>query len=196
LWWAFDWGSAERQAKRAGGRVPDVPEGAAARGVVVLVDEIDKADASVPNGLLDALGHGRFDAPGRDAVTLAEGPAPLVVITTNEERALPDAFLRRCLVLHLGLPTGTEALVEMLVARGKAHFEGCDEGVLRKAAGLLERDREALLRQDLAPPGLAEYIDLVRVVTVQRKGDTEGQMALLDLVSRFALKKHPPEGGR
>jgi MoxR-like ATPase len=197
LWWAFDWESAREQAKRAGVSEPVTPEGFTPdRGAVVLVDEIDKADAAIPNGLLDALGHGRFDVPGRkEAVALLREPPPLVVITTNEERSLPDAFLRRCLVLHLSLPGKTEALIEVLSARGRAHFPACAPAVLTKAAELLAKDREEYRRQDLAPPGLAEYIDLVLAVIGQRSTEEE-QIALLDRIAKFALRKHPPEPGR
>ena len=107
LWWAFDWVGAQRQARHAGAREPSRPEDwTEDQGVVLLLDEIDKADSSVPNGLLEALGSGRFDAPGYpDGVVRNDRVTPLVIVTTNEERALPDAFLRRCLVLHLKLPT-------------------------------------------------------------------------------------------
>lgn len=197
LWWAFDWESARAQGATSGVSEPITPpDFTPARGAVVLVDEIDKADAAIPNGLLDALGHGRFDVPGRtDAVTLKREPPPLVVITTNEERSLPDAFLRRCLVLHLSLPEKTDDLIDVLVARGRAHFPKCAASVLAKAAELLAKDREEYRRQDLAPPGLAEYIDLVLAVTEQRSLEKD-QMALLDRVAKFALRKHPPEQGR
>ncbi|MFO0759349.1 MAG: MoxR family ATPase [Byssovorax sp.] len=196
LWWAFSWKSASEQAERAKTSKPVAPPSwTPDRGAVVLLDEMDKGNADVPNGLLDALGHGRFDVPGRDAVTMDRGRPPLVVITTNEERALPDAFLRRCLVLHLSLPEETRALVSTLVARGRAHFPDAAAPVLTRAAELLARDRAELRRQDLAPPGLAEYIDLVRAVTRQRAGEGE-QLALLDRIAKFALRKHPPELGR
>ena len=141
LWWAFDWVSADAQAARAHAQKPVVPEGwTADRGAVVLINEIDKADAAVPNGLLDALGHGRFDVQGREPVAM-RGVRPLVAITTNEERALPDAFLRRCLVLHLALPDKEGELKEVLFRRGRAHFEAsrCADAVLHKAADICLR---------------------------------------------------------
>lgn len=196
LWWAFDWLSAQEQARRSGMSEPITPvKWTPAQGAVVLVDEIDKADVAIPNGLLDALGHGRFDVPGRLAVTQDRACPPLVIITTNEERALPDAFLRRCLVLHLALPDENAILIEMLVERGRAHFAECADGVLRMAAGLLAKDREDFRSKDLAPPGLAEYIDLVRAVIGQRS-TVEEQISLLQRISKFAFRKHPPEHTR
>lgn len=193
LWWAFDWPSAEKQAERVHVSAPLTPEGwTYERGVVVLVDEIDKADSAVPNGLLDALGHGRFDVPGRAPVALDRERRPLVVITTNEERALPDAFLRRCLVLHLALPGDRAALVKSLVEHGGAHFPECAVAVLAKAAEQLANDREKIRKQGLSPPGLAEYIDVIHAVT--ELGTTEEQQIdLLARVSAFAFEKHPPE---
>lgn len=195
LWWAFDWRSAMIQAERRAHASQEAPEGwSPDDGVVLLVDEIDKADPAVPNGLLDALGHGRFDVPGCGLVTQDARRPSLVVITTNEERSLPDAFLRRCLVLHLSLPARREDLLAALIEKGRAHFppSACSDGVLRKAGELLAVDREAYQRRDLTPPGLAEYLDLVAVISKQRT-DEAGQIALLSQVAKFALRKHPPE---
>jgi MoxR-like ATPase len=198
LWWAFDWSDAAEQAEavrttilkqRDNWKVED--------GVVVLLDEIDKADPSVPNALLDALGHGRFEVPGRTPVVMQSTCLPLVVITTNEERALPDAFLRRCLVLHLSLPTEPAKLIPVLVERGRAHFpaDKCADAVLAKAAELLANDRPPLPNRDLSQPGLAEYIDLLRAVSEQKTTE-EDQCALLGKIAKFALKKHPTESNR
>ena len=128
LWWAFDWDSALYQSTRSGTTPPaHVKEDDPKNGRVVLIDEIDKADTDVPNGLLEALGAGQFTPQGRiEPVRIIE-PFPLVVITTNEERVLPAAFVRRCFVLHLGLPMKQEALIEFLIARG-GPFPGCRRG--------------------------------------------------------------------
>src|SRR4029077_939588 len=91
-------------------------------GCVVLIDEIDKADPDVPNGLLEALGAGEFTPLGQTNPVKVQGRFPLVIITTNEERVLPGAFLRRCLVLHLKLPADENALTDLLVNRAKVHF--------------------------------------------------------------------------
>jgi MoxR-like ATPase len=193
LWWAFDWPSAEAQARRSGASAPLTPEGwHPDRGAVVLIDEIDKADPAVPNGLLDALGHGRFDVPGGAPVAMNRAIRPLVAITTNEERALPDAFLRRCLVLHLSLPAERAALVATLMTRGRAHFPACPAAVLEQAADLLAADREEIRDRGLAPPGLAEYIDLLHAVLELGKTEDE-QLGLLRRIAPLALRKHPPE---
>ncbi len=197
LWWAFRWSDASEQAAKARVAPPPVPEDCSPeRGVVVLLDEIDKADASLPNGLLGCLGDGRFSVPGGGIVEQGD-IEPLVIITTNEERSLPDAFLRRCLVHKLALPEDRQALFETLVARGRAHFgaqderRALDEEVLGEAAKQLIGDRQKLRRQGLAAPGCAEYLDLLRIV--HRRGEsTERQLEMLEVVGRYVLDKHPP----
>jgi len=156
-------------------------------GHVVLIDEIDKADPSVPNGLLEALGQGTFSVLERAMVSLHGGecPVPLIVITTNEERELPSAFVRRCVVLELNLPSPEEELRTWLMRRGAAHFEG------RPVLGLLEEATEALLEdrakaQELRqpPPGLAEYIDLLRAL------DALGEAVSLQEIRKAVFEKH------
>ena len=197
LWWAFDWQDAENQARRANATIPLSPaDWTPDLGSVVLIDEIDKADASVPNGLLDALGHGRFDVEGRAPVTMNAARLPLVIMTTNEERAMPDAFLRRCVVLHLELPRETDKLIVELMIRGRAHFGKTIDSVLLEAAKQLAQDREKHQQQDLAPPGLAEYIDLVRAVTEQCPGNEKEQLELLREIKSFMYEKHPQETSR
>ncbi len=194
LWWAFDWNDAlKQQEKFVDIRPPHQPDGGdPANGCVVLIDEIDKAEADVPNGLLEALGAGCFNPQGRSDPVTAKGIAPLVVITTNEERALPDAFVRRCLVLHLRLHSDPEKLAKQLVDRGRAHFgRRATVKLLERAAKLLIKDRETARENHWLPlPGQAEYLDLVRAV-IDRESNTEARECLMEQVAEFVLKKHP-----
>ncbi len=195
IWWVFEWESAERQAEKAHALPPWTPKGwSKEKGAVLLIDEIDKADPAVPNGLLEALGQGQFRTPwGTSVASPEDSPPPLVVLTTNEERALPDAFVRRCLVLQLGWPVGRAALIEALVDRGRAHFPLLAEGLLRTAAEMVAEDREAVADRGLCPPGGAEYLDLLRAVVRQWPDDPERQGAGLGRIRAFALRKHPEE---
>lgn len=195
LWWGFDWSGAQIQA---GQLAPGVHAGAPRgvpkdNGCVVLVDEIDKADASVPNGLLDALGNRCFAVPGVGTVSMDPDCPPLIVITTNEERALPDAFLRRCLVLQLAPPVERSVLVAFLVGRGRAHYaDRCGDAVLLRAAEMVASDRLEMRSREVAAPGLAEYVDLVGVAVEQATTDA-ARLKLLERVRKFALRKHPEE---
>ncbi len=187
LWWGFDWKGAKGHAEKHGFSVPPVDEGIDPdNGRVVLIDEIDKADSDLPNGLLEALGSGRFTPQGCPAVAMHD-PAPLVIVTTNEERVLPDAFLRRCLVLHISLPEGEDELRQLLVQRGKEHFPKISDELLSDAAMLLIEDR----RTTSPPkPGQAEFLDLLRAVQklVDQKVDTAEN--LLKNIAKYTLKKH------
>ena len=196
LWWGFDWDGAAEQARLTGSEVLKAPEGTDPQhGRVVLIDEIDKAESDVPNGLLEALGAGQFTPLGLEKPVRARGEFPLVIITTNEERVLPGAFVRRCLVLHLKLPDEPSALREFLVRRAKVHFPGearSPESIklFEEAADLLIADRQAAIEQRLDPlPGQAEYLDVIRAV-VTLEGSPGARKSLLQSIRRFTLKKH------
>ena len=201
LWWAFDWNGAAEQARLTKSRVPETgPDADSSNGVVVLIDEIDKAESDVPNGLLEALGQLQFDVFGRKQPVKVKNKPPLVIITTNEERSLPAAFVRRCLVLHLDLPTDETELVERLVERARAHFKATSlakeaaselDEVLRSAAALLIADRRKCEEEGLKPlPGQAEFLDLVRAVRALHPGGHAKQLAALQEVARFVVIKH------
>ncbi len=162
LWWALNWESAKEQAIRSRHEKPVQfdPGCRPENGVVLLIDEIDKADTDVPNGLLEALGSSRFHPQGLDQpVECQSENRPLVIITTNEERTLPDAFLRRCLSLHLGFPADEPAQKRFLVARGLKNFADLDEAVIDQAADMLLEDRRAASNVNRFPlPGQAFLI--------------------------------------
>jgi len=197
LWWAFDWAGAAAQlaATRAGGIAPETPDGewTPARGTVLLIDEIDKAEADLPNGLLEALGNGRFSVPplARAVARPAGAPAPLVIVTSNEERELPAAFLRRCLVLTLRLPKAHGELIAYLVERGALHFPALHKAhpsALTQAAEQLLADRRRASENGVYAPGLAEYLDLLRVL--ERIGGDPAP--LLKEMRRYVFDKQPP----
>lgn len=198
LWWVFDWASAQAQYQVCASPVvpvPPHPEGwQPSHGSVLLLDEIDKADTDLANGLLETLGNSDFPVPyGQTSVRQsADSPAPLVIITTNEERELPAAFLRRCLVLHLSLPEAEADLLALLCRRGVVHFrDQCSEAVRQHAAHLLLRDRKHASDQGLPPPGQAEYLDLLRAVCTMAPADEPAQLVLLERLGAFVLQKSP-----
>jgi len=207
LWWAYDWKSAEAQLS-ATDVPPTIPAGWTEKdGVVVLIDEIDKAESDVPNGLLEALGSRAFKPLGTNTpVALsADTSAPLIVITTNEERILPNAFVRRCFVLNLDLPDVTEnegetKFADHLVARGKAHFPDAIPELLNKAAELLVRDRKhAIAKQQQPLPGQAEYLDFLRAILqmskpVKQGGQGKDPNDVFDNIAQFVFKKSQERG--
>lgn len=89
---------------------------------VVLIDEIDKAPRDFPNDLLNQIENLEFAIPELGVQCLRADPAfsPVIVITSNSEKQLPDAFLRRCVYHHIEFPTDE-------VARRKALQDILDE---------------------------------------------------------------------
>ena len=168
---------------------------------VLLIDEIDKADADVPNALLDVLGNRAFNvAPlNNRCVRAPEGRLPLIIITTNEERELPAAFVRRCVVLNLNPPSdegGGEEFMSWLETRGRAHRHlQIAEPLYRLAARQVLADRRETRRLGYPPVGLAEYIDLLSALhdlSASLSGDERSahQQALLSRLSRYVLVKN------
>jgi len=94
---------------------------------VVLIDEIDKADIDFPNDLLLELDEKRFTVKElKDREIRAEkDKIPIVFITSNDEKDLPDAFLRRCIFHYIEFPK-KERLIEIT----KAHFPDSDETLI------------------------------------------------------------------
>ena len=198
LWWAFNWESAQAQAGLYCRRceAPPRPKNwKPGDGCVVLIDEIDKADSDVPNGLLESLGNTGFRVPltGGTVARPETGQPPLVVVTTNEERELPAAFVRRCLVLQMNFPDGEDRQLEFLTQRARNHATGEEiaDAVLRKAAEQLLKDRRDAERLGPVRPGAAEYLDLVKALVEIAKGDTNGQLEVLETIKRFAFRKNP-----
>jgi MoxR-like ATPase len=72
---------------------------------ILLIDEIDKADIDFPNDLLLELDERRFKIPDSETGEIIEaGYPPVIFITSNDERELPEAFLRRCIFLYMKFP--------------------------------------------------------------------------------------------
>ncbi len=204
LWWAFDWNSAEGQLD-GHESPPERPDGwQSHEGVVILIDEIDKAESDVPNGLLEAFGSRRFTPQGFDKPVRLEASTapPLVVITTNEERMLPDAFVRRCFVLHMQLPeyplnppandqerSKDQPFIDYLKTRGRAHFPNASDDLLSRSAELLLSDRREAKRRHWSPlPGLAEYLDFLRAIeALAERG--EDPKTVFDQIQSFVFRK-------
>lgn len=183
LWQAMNPGSVEKQDT---GKAPSAAEYSPA---VVLIDEIDKADADLPHTLLEVLGNRQFTTPWGEVIGSQDSEPPLILITTNDERELPLAFVRRCVVLEIRPPSTRPEFVGWLTERGHARFPKMHQEVLGAAADQVARDR-SLCAADGARPGLAEYMDLLQAV--DELGTTKAvQLKWLERLGRFALKKQP-----
>lgn len=108
---------------------------------VVLIDEIDKAPRDFPNDVLTELEDLYFRIPELGDVVYRADPhlRPLVVLTSNSERDLPDAFLRRCVYYHIPFPNPQR--LEEIVAQ-QLHDHPADSALSREALALFQRLRD------------------------------------------------------
>jgi MoxR-like ATPase len=185
LWWAFDPATAPKRGSDAPDKVvPKLadpgakPPGAKSTGAVLLLDEIDKAEPDVPNDLLVPLGAGNFAVTDLDGFPVSVQRPVLIVITTNNERELPPAFLRRCVVLTLARPD-----VERAIRIARAHFtpEQIGDDDLRAIVRRFDSIAEDADGRGLRPPGTAELLDATRaVITMKVKPGSREWRAVTD----------------
>jgi MoxR-like ATPase len=154
LWWAFDPSSAKNQYLRSNPKSESAELNLPNQRTVLLIDEIDKADPDVPNSLLRPIGDLAFEVEETGQRVVAQLPAPLIVITTNEERDIPVAFLRRC--VELNMPTFDKI---RLMNIGRAHFPDAAEDLITSASELVLTTSHM---RDRREPNPAEYLDVLR----------------------------------
>lgn len=108
---------------------------------VVLVDEVDKAPRDFPNDLLNELENLYFRLPELGDLKVAAHPdrRPLIVLTSNSERDLPDAFLRRCVYYHIPFPE--QERLEEIIALQLQEFP-TNSALIREAIALFVELRE------------------------------------------------------
>ena len=126
---------------------------------VLLIDEIDKADIEFPNDLLQELDRMEFYVQETDETIRAE-IRPIVVITSNNEKELPDAFLRRCFFHYIRFPD--EETMKSIV---EVHFPGIKD---RLVSGALKtfyavRDTPGLKKK----PSTSELLDWLKLLLVE-----------------------------
>ena len=125
---------------------------------VVLIDEIDKADIEFPNDLLLELDRMQFYVY-ETRETIVARQRPVVIITSNNEKELPDAFLRRCFFHYIRFPD--RATMERIVA---AHYPDLRSDLAREALTVFFRIRD---QQGIKkPPATSELLDWLRLLMV------------------------------
>lgn len=140
---------------------------------VVLIDEIDKAPRDFPNDLLHELDQMSFDVPDTDEAVRSEPRhRPLVVITSNSERRLPEPFLRRCIFHHIEF--NQQLLREILEAR-KDEFKRLSPGLIDLAVDRFLQLRSQPLRK---VPSTAEFLVWLRVLATATNLDEHAIRAL------------------
>ena len=142
------------------------------RQTVVIIDEIDKAPLDFPNDLLHEIENMSFRVPelgGLETPALDPSLKPIIFITTNSNRQLPDAFLRRCAYATIVAPKG-EALQSILDARLDGIF-GQGSVFVRDAQAFYEDLRES--DQLHKKPGTSELLQFLQAAKAFGAVDTQ-----------------------
>ncbi len=127
--------------------------------VVLLIDEIDKADIEFPNDLLRELDRMEFYVYETREMVRAKH-RPLVIITSNNEKELPDAFLRRCVFLYIKFPD--KETMQQIV---DVHFPGIKQALLAQAMNTFFEVREiAGLKKK---PSTSELLDWLKLLLAE-----------------------------
>ena len=126
--------------------------------VVLLIDEIDKADLEFPNDLLWELDQMEFYI-NETKRTVKAKHRPIVIITSNAEKELPDAFLRRCIFHYIDFPD--ETLMEEIV---RVHFPDVEANLLKNAMDVFYNIR--LIRDIRKKPSTSELIDWINALQI------------------------------
>ena len=144
---------------------------------VLLIDEIDKADIEFPNDLLQELDRMEFYCYELQR-TISAKHRPVVIITSNNEKELPDAFLRRCFFHFIRFPD--RETMQQIVA---VHFPNLPQELMVKSMSVFYslRDVKALKKR----PSTSELIDWIRLLLVA--GVTHDDLNELD-----AMNELPP----
>ncbi|WP_300018805.1 MoxR family ATPase [uncultured Roseobacter sp.] len=127
--------------------------------VVLLIDEIDKADIEFPNDLLQELDKMEFFVY-ETGETIRARHRPIVIITSNNEKELPDAFLRRCFFHYIRFPK-----METLRQIVEVHFPGIKEALLTTALTQFYeiRDQAGLKKK----PSTSEVLDWLKLLLAE-----------------------------
>ena len=132
---------------------------AAGRKTVLLIDEIDKADIEFPNDLLQELDRMEFHVY-ETGETVKASVRPIVIITSNNEKELPDAFLRRCFFHYIRFPDA-----DTLTRIVEAHYPGIKQALIRNALTQFYEIRETPgLRKK---PSTSEALDWIRLLVAE-----------------------------
>ena len=147
---------------------------------VLLIDEIDKADIEFPNDLLQELDRMAFHVYETDE-TITARERPIVVITSNNEKELPDAFLRRCFFHYIKFPD-RDTMAEIV----EVHFPGIQKTLVSRAMDIFYdvRDVPGLKKK----PSTSELIDWLKLLLAE-------EMPLEVLQNRDVGKAIPPLHG-
>ena len=153
---------------------------------IVLIDEIDKADSDFPNDLLLELDDMRFEIPETGEDIIAQHK-PIIIITSNREKPLPQAFLRRCLYYYVPFPDASQ-LMEILQQRCVLTEEQIELVVTEAVRHFYEIRKSFGDRTGLNPPGTSAFLDfLTALFRLYPQSETDARDALENLAHHYPL---------
>lgn len=165
---------------------PDVQAAPPTRSVV-LIDEIDKAPRDLPNDVLNEIEQMEFRVKETGRVFKAEPQyRPIVVLTSNSEKNLPDAFLRRCVFYHIPFPSA-EQLAEIIRRRFGAASDFTPEFISHVIAHF-EEIRKLTLKKKPATAELLAWIEVLRALTLDPQNLKSGQAETLAVTYSILAK--------
>lgn len=126
--------------------------------IILLIDEIDKADLEFPNDLLWELDKMEFYIP-ETGENIKAKKRPIVIITSNAEKELPDAFLRRCIFHYIEFPN--EELMKEII---KVHYPDLDKNIINQTIAAFYYVRS--LKDIQKKPSTSEIIDWIQALTI------------------------------
>lgn len=165
--------------------LPDGFEHGGARRSITLIDEIDKASRDFPNDLLNEIEGMYFRIPelgmGNERISADEELRPIIVITSNSEKSLPDAFLRRCIFYNIPFPA-RERLTEIVLSH-MTSLKHTEHLWLRDALDFFDKLREPNRGLE-KKPATAELLDWLKCLGTTRLGEGERLRSHKEVISR------------
>jgi MoxR-like ATPase len=148
-----------------------------------LIDEVDKADSDFANDLLLELDEFRFEIPETGEKIPKPAESPIIILTSNREKPLPDAFLRRCLYFNIEFPSGDD--LKDIARQRLENLKEQEEKLLEKVVAEFEEVRTAMRQPGSRPPGTSEFLEFL--AALRRKPKSKVEAILNDLPNQLPL---------
>lgn len=129
---------------------------------VVLIDEIDKAPRDFPNDLLREIDNYEFEVYETGEIYKAhEGHRPIIVVTSNGERQLPEAFLRRCVYFHISFPSDDNLIKIVKNRLGEGLDSNIEDDILKLVVAEFKKIRDICMQKKPSTSELLSWIQIL-----------------------------------
>jgi len=153
---------------------------------ILLIDEIDKADSDFPNDLLLELDELRFEIPETGEEFEPPSHKPIILITSNREKPLPEPFLRRCLYFYVPFPDSNQ--LQQIIQKRFGAIATHKKEVVNLAVEKFEAIRKLLEQQPGSrPPGTSEFLEFLTALVQEQKPIAEAIAELENLGQELGI---------